>query len=182
MTRAAAYLRVSTEHQAKEDRFGLEVQREACAVYAKAHGLSIAHEYSDTISGAKATRKELEHLLETASQYDAVIVSSVDRLARRVHIAYGVLGELLESGLEVHSADMGVIDPQDDMSALSFGFRALFSDADHRKIAKRLSAGIIQKVRSGKPVVPLSSYGWHRGEIVPLEAERVAWLFEQAEK
>lgn len=181
MTRAAAYLRVSTENQAKEDRFGLEVQLNACTAYAKAHGLSIAHEYSDTITGTKATRLHLERLLENAGQYDAVIVSSVDRLARRVHIAYGVLGELLESGLEVHSADMGVIDPEDDMSALSFGFRALFSDADHRKIAKRLSAGIIQKVRSGKPVVPLSNFGWHRGVIQPLEVERVIWLFEQAE-
>jgi site-specific DNA recombinase len=179
--RAVVYLRVSTEHQAAADKFGLEVQRRACNDYAKTHGLTIAAEYADTISGTRTTREHLEALKRDSASFDAVIVSSVDRLARRVGIAYGVLGELLESGLEVHSADMGIIDPDDDASAMGFGIRALFGESDHRRIAKRLSAGIIQKVQSGKPVVPLSCYGWHRGEIVEAEAERLRWMFVEAQ-
>jgi site-specific DNA recombinase len=37
-------------------------------------------------------------------------------------------------------------------------------------------------VLSGKPVTKLRAYGWDDGVIVPDEAERVRWIFEEAEK
>ena len=42
MANAAGYLRVSTEGQIGEERFGLEAQREAVEAYAKAQGYEVA--------------------------------------------------------------------------------------------------------------------------------------------
>ena len=176
----ALYLRVSTPGQVGEDKFGLEVQTRAAEHYAAAHGLPITQVYQDVITGTRATRKALDQLLDEASRYEAVLVSSVDRLARRTAIAYAVLEELLETGVEVHSADMGVIDPKDEMSSMNFGVRSVFAQAEHMRIAKRLHGGMMAKVRSGKPLVPPNGYGWKAGEVFEEEAQWVRQMYRWA--
>jgi site-specific DNA recombinase len=178
-------LRVSTQAQAGEDRFGKAAQLADCIPYAERAGLRVVRVYADTITGTRAHRENLERLVEEASLYEAVLISSVDRLARRVPISYAVLGELLETGLEVHSTDMGVIDLDDDSSALNFGVRSVFADADHRKIVRRLRLGRHQKVlgkdgKPGTPVVPLNGYGFEDNEILESEAKWVRWAYERA--
>ncbi|AFD25801.1 recombinase family protein [Deinococcus gobiensis] len=173
----ALYLRVSTPGQVGEDKFGLEVQTRAAEHYAAAHSLPITQVYQDVITGTRATRKALDQLLDEASRYEVVLVSSVDRLARRTAIAYAVLEELLETGVEVHSADMGIIDPKDEMSSMNFGVRSVFAQAEHMRIAKRLRGGMLAKVRSGKPVVPLNGYGWKDGQIFEEEAQWVRQMY-----
>lgn len=170
---AALYLRVSTQQQAGLERFGLEAQRADAERYARAAGLKITDTYQDVITGTRASREALDQLLDNAVRHEVVLVSAVDRLARRTAVAYAVLDELMEAGFELHSADMGQIDPKDDMSALNFGVRSVFSDAEHRRITKRLRGGMLAKVRSGKPVVPPNAYGWVRGEINEAEAQWV---------
>ena len=71
------------------EKFGPGVQSEAAQRYAAQLGPSITHTYEDT--GPKARREALDRLLNEAPRFEAVIISSVDRLARRVPIAYGVL-------------------------------------------------------------------------------------------
>lgn len=105
---AVLYLRVSTSQQAGDERFGFDVQRQAAERYATQQGLRLTRTYQDVITGTKATRTQLNALLEDAGNYEAVLISSVDRLARRTGIAYAVLEELLDTGMEVHSADMVV--------------------------------------------------------------------------
>lgn len=178
MTRTAAlYLRVSSQGQVGEDKFGLEVQRDEAQRYANTCGLSLITTYQDVIAGTRARREQLDLLLDQAGRYEVVLISSVDRLARREARSYAVLDELLETGLEVHSADMGLIDPNAETSALNFGIRTLFAASDHRRITKRLRGGMLAKVRSGKPVVPPSGYGWHKGEHVEEEA---VWIRQAA--
>ncbi|AFZ66103.1 recombinase family protein [Deinococcus peraridilitoris] len=177
---AVLYLRVSTSQQAGDERFGFDVQRQAAERYATQQGLRLTRTYQDVITGTKATRTQLNALLEDAGNYEAVLISSVDRLARRTGIAYAVLEELLDTGMEVHSADMGVIDPKDEMSALNFGVRSVFAQADHMRIVKRLREGMRAKVRRGKPVVPPSGYGWQAGEIFEEEAGWIRQMYAWA--
>lgn len=179
---AALYLRVSTAAQAGDERFGLAVQTRAAQLYADQHGLKLTRTYQDVITGTRATRQALDQLLDEAGQYEAVLVSSVDRLARRTGIAYAVLEELLDTGMQVHSADMGLIDPHDEMSALNFGVRSVFAQTDHMRIAKRLKGGMLAKVRSGKPVVPPTGYGWRDGENYEPEAQWIRQMFTWAQE
>jgi len=159
------------------EKFGPQVQRELVDRYAARMGLSITGTYEDAISGTKTRRDALDQLLTEAPRYEAVVISSVDRLARRVPVAYGVLGELAEAGLEVHAADMGLIDLEDETSNMSFGFRSLIADVDHRRITRRLQAAKVAKVRQGQPVRPLNGYGWREGVIDQTEAAVLRVMF-----
>ena len=181
MKRAAAYLRVSTPGQVGDDKFGLTIQADTIHKYASQIDMVVIETFTDQISGTKISRTGLNQLLEAHQNYDAIIISHTTRLARRMGASFAVLGELIETGSEIHAANMGVVDMNDDESATRFGFESLFSDLEHRGISKRLSAGIIAKVNAGKPATLLGAYGWHKGVQVPEEVARVQWIFEQVE-
>jgi site-specific DNA recombinase len=185
MTRhAAAYLRVSTKGQSDDDRFGFDVQAQAIASYAERTGMVISQTYRDVITGTTATRDGLRELIAQAAVYEAVIISGVDRLGRRVQTSYGVLGEMLDAGMRVHATDIGEISQDDDASATTFAFHAVMADADHRRIVKRLYNAKIQKVagsptRPGKPANPVVAYGWRGDVIDPTEAHWVRWMYRR---
>jgi site-specific DNA recombinase len=88
-TRAALYIRVSTEDQALG--YGLDVQRHCCSAMATVKGWQVIGEYADEgISGTKNAdqRPALARLLANvdAGLIDAVIVLALDRLGRRTQI------------------------------------------------------------------------------------------------
>ncbi len=181
MTRpAASYKRVSSEKQADEGRFGLQVQQDAIERYAARAGFTLTGHYEDRITGTTATRDGLKALAADAKRYEAVIISSVDRLGRRVQVSYGVLGELMDAGLEVHGADIGPIDPDSESGMMAFGLGALVADLDHRKIARRMHEARIRKVALGTPERPLNGYGWRKGEPDEREQHWVKWMYAQA--
>lgn len=101
--RVAMYLRVSTDDQA-ESGLGIEAQRTQARAMATVKGWPEPVEYLDSgISGAKGIRDRpaLRQLLEDAEAgiVDAVIVSSLDRLARRIRITLEVVDRLAEKGV-----------------------------------------------------------------------------------
>jgi site-specific DNA recombinase len=181
---AAVYLRVSTEKQLGDDRFGLSVQLVEIERYAERHGFSMAATYQDAVSGTRARRDQLDRLLDDAPRYEAILISSVDRLARRTRVAYGLIDELADTGLEIHLADMGVYDPEQEGSAVSFGIRSIMAESDHRRLVKKLYNAKVQKVagsptRPGKPANPLVAYGWRGDVIDPTEAHWVRWMYRR---
>ena len=90
MKKAAIYGRVSTNDQNVESQF--------CDLrsLAKARGYEIVAEYSDTISGTKAKRPGLDHLLSDArsGRFNVVFVWAFDRIARSVKHFLEVMDEL----------------------------------------------------------------------------------------
>jgi DNA invertase Pin-like site-specific DNA recombinase len=88
--RAVLYCRVSTADQHPETQ--LYDLREM----PKQRGYEVAHEYTDVISGARAKRPGLDHLLADARRhrYDIVLVAAFDRVARSVRHFLEVLDEL----------------------------------------------------------------------------------------
>lgn len=174
---AAVYLRVSTAPQL--EKFGPAVQAAMIERYAQTAGLTVARTYQDAITGKAERRTELDSLLREARQYDAVIISTVDRLARRVPICYSVLAELLDVGLSVHTTDVGPISEDDDNAMMSFGYRAVQSDSEHRRLVRRMAEGKRAKVRAGQTVQRLRCYGWRAGEMDPAEAHWLNILFRR---
>ena len=86
MKRAALYMRVSTDKQAKEGD-SIPAQKSALEKYAKEKGYAIAGEYiDDGVSGTKSDRDELQKLLEDVKQgrIDIVLVTKLDRWFRSI--------------------------------------------------------------------------------------------------
>ena len=85
MKQAIGYIRVSTEEQSADDKYGIEVQRQAILTYAAKNDYEIAEWLIDTISGAKDNRPELDKILYQSDQlpsHEAVIIFKNDRMAR----------------------------------------------------------------------------------------------------
>jgi hypothetical protein len=77
---AAGYLRVSTENQAAEDKFGIPEQKGNIERYAKTNGFEIVKWYSDPgVSGALLDRPGLNEMLKDSKgkQFKAVIIAKM---------------------------------------------------------------------------------------------------------
>jgi DNA invertase Pin-like site-specific DNA recombinase len=96
MKRAALYMRVSTLDQHPETQ--LYDLREM----ARQRGYRIVEEYEDRISGAKAPRPGLDAMMKDArrGQFDVVLVSASDQIARSVKHFLEVLDELIRLNIE----------------------------------------------------------------------------------
>ena len=96
MKRAALYMRVSTLDQHPESQ--LHNLRQMAAQ----RGYEIVHEYTDRISGAKATRPRLDQMMADArrGRFYIVLVWASDRIARSVKHFLDVLDELNRLGIE----------------------------------------------------------------------------------
>jgi DNA invertase Pin-like site-specific DNA recombinase len=84
MTRAALYIRVSSDRQAKEGD-SIPAQREALRQYAQSHHMQIYGEYiDDGVSGTREDRDELSRLLSDveAGRIDIILITKLDRLYR----------------------------------------------------------------------------------------------------
>jgi site-specific DNA recombinase len=182
--RAAAYLRVSSERQADEDRFGYHRQIAGIREYAARTGLELVAEYRDAITGKSVTRRELDRLVRESGAFDVVVISSVDRLARDVTSSYQVLANLLASRLQVHSADHGLIDLDQESSLIQFNLQALFAHLERQKIVTRTRAAVNAIAAAGQIPDGMHAFGYRTvkrvAEIVPSEALVVRDVFERS--
>jgi len=104
MTRGALYARVSTARQ--EEERTIDSQLEALKTCSQEMGLEVTEEHifvDDGWSGSRLDRPAMDALRDAASEgrFDALLVYSPDRLARRFLHQQLLLEELGERGVEV---------------------------------------------------------------------------------
>lgn len=156
MTRAVAYLRVSTREQGKSG-LGLEAQRDAIEKFCSQDGeLQIVDWFTETESGKRvsdtlARRPHLAAALNRAQQlHGPVIVAKLDRLSRDVHFVSG----LMVHGVEFIACELG---RQSDpfmlhlFAALAEKERALISQRTTAALAALKRRGV--KLGSGSPLI-----------------------------
>lgn len=149
--KAAAYIRVSTESQTGEDRYGLPAQKEAISNYAQAQGIEIVKWYSDEgISGATLDRPGLQALMRSATEknFQTVLVAKFDRVARDLFVSLFVEKELLLNEVQIVS----VTEPlagQDPMQTAFRQMMGVFAQLEKNMIVSRMSGGRKQKARGG---------------------------------
>jgi site-specific DNA recombinase len=148
--KVAGYLRVSTEAQAGEDRFGLAAQREAIEAYARREGHEIVTWYADEgISGATLDRQGLQGLLEAPTGIlELVLVAKMDRIARDLMAQLWIEKELMKRGVELVS----VAEPfrgQDPANVLFRQIIGAFAQFEKARITERMTGGRRQKARQG---------------------------------
>src|SRR5437879_3701876 len=99
------YTRVSTARQG-EHGVSLEHQREAIERYAGKNSLTIARWFTEQETAAKRGRPLFGQMLKglRAGKASGVIIHKIDRSARNLK-DWSDLGELIDSGIEVHFAN-----------------------------------------------------------------------------
>lgn len=148
--KAAAYIRVSTEAQADEDRFGLEAQKDTIETFAAREGIEITDWFIDPgVSGATLDRPGLQELLSAeAEAFDVVLMAKMDRVARDLMAQLWIEKELLRRGWELVSAS----EPfrgQDPANVLFRQIIGAFAQFEKARITERMSGGRRQKALRG---------------------------------
>lgn len=150
MTRAAAYLRVSTDAQAGPDRYGLDAQRSDIEAYAKSNELELVEWFTDTVSGSKLSRPGLNACLDAAARhsFDVVIVAKLDRFSRDLMGSLWLRKELLRSDVQVVSV-AEPFDEDDPAGRLFMQMVSAFAEFERSRITDRLSGGRKMKAKRG---------------------------------
>lgn len=149
--RAAIYIRVSTEEQAKEG-FSIRAQRLMLIEYCKVNDYTVSDIYVDDGYSAKDTnRPELQRLLSDAEKgaFNAVIVYKLDRFTRSVKDLYELL-ETLQSFRVDFISKQEKFDTTTAMGRAMIGILGVFAQFERELISERVRMGQEQRTREGK--------------------------------
>ena len=96
------YARVSTKTQARDGN-SLDAQQAALTA-AGAEKI-----YTDTFTGTKIERPEFDRLRAQLRRGDVLIVTKLDRLARSVSQASGLITEMIDEGITINVLNLGIL-------------------------------------------------------------------------
>lgn len=140
------YARVSTHEQ------NLDLQIDAL----KKAGCKIENIYSDTISGTKSNRPELNNLLKNIRKDDTLVIWKLDRLGRSIKHLIELSEFFREKGVNLESLQ-DKIDTTTPGGRLYFNMMASMAEFEHDLIVERTKAGLASaKARGrqgGRPVL-----------------------------
>lgn len=172
--KAALYIRVSTDEQAKEG-YSIPAQRERLLAYAHSQGWAISDEYVDEgRSGKDILRPQLQRLLTDlpSNKFDVVLVYRLDRLTRSVLDLYSLLQKFDAFQVTFKSATE-VYDTTTAMGRLFITLVAALAQWERENLGERTRLGKEQKVKQGKRAGGRPPFGYqleqgnlvvHRGE------------------
>jgi DNA invertase Pin-like site-specific DNA recombinase len=146
MTRVAIYARVSTKEQSTE------AQVVQLTAYCQARGWTeVAIFRDDGISGVRDNRPELDRLRQRmgAGEFEAVVVSKMDRLGRSLGMILRFWDEADAAGARVIVIDQG-IDTSTPSGRLQRNMLAALAEFERELILERTRAGIARARALGK--------------------------------
>ena len=183
---AVGYIRVSTEQQAKDDRFGIDAQKQAILLYANNNGYQIVDWKIDEVSGAKDDRPALNEILYgeiTNPPYQAVIVFKNDRVARDTKLYFYYLYTLEKKNIKLLSTKEEFAEG-DDFANIYRALLQFVAEQERKNIALRTSKGRSIKAQCGGYAGGRAPYGYkvESGRLVINEEERpiVEFVFAEA--
>lgn len=183
MKNVAAYIRVSTDGQVGEDKYGLDAQREHIIDYCAKHDMHIVRWYSDEGESGAKERPGFDEIIYgevTNPPIACIVVDKNDRVARDIEVYYYYKMLLRKKDIELCSVseDFGRDGVIKDVLEM---FTVVVAKMERENINKRTSAG--RKVKAarggysgGKPPM---GYQVEGGRLVinPAEAEIVRFIF-----
>ena len=176
------YLRVSTEEQAGEDRFGLKTQMADIRRLCRQKNYEVVKEYSDTMSGARSDRPGLQEMLTDAKEhrFEVLIVSKLDRLARSLVVELQAIDELKADGVTVMSVAEPTGGQDPDTERLIHSVSGAVAEWEKHHIEKRMAAARRVKAKEGgyAGYIHLNK----RLVVEPDQAEVVRQVFELREQ
>lgn len=188
MKNVVAYIRVSTDGQLGEDKFGLDAQREQIIEYCAKNDMNILKWYSDEGESGAKYRPGFDAIVYgevNNPPYEAVVVAKSDRVARDINIYFYYQGALLRKNIELISIceDFGQFGVFANMLK---AFTLTCAEMERDNINKRTSGGRKIKAARGGYSGGRPPYGYapQNGKlvIVPEEAEVVRFVIQSKEK
>lgn len=183
----AAYVRVSTDGQIGEDKFGLDAQREQIIEYCAKHDMNILKWYSDEGESGAKYRPGFDAIVYgdvSNPPYEAVVVAKSDRVSRDINIYFYYQGALLRKNIELISIceDFGQFGVFANMLK---AFTLTCAEMERDNINKRTSSG--RKIKAARGGYsggrPPFGYAPQNGKlvVVPEEAEIVRFVIQSKE-
>jgi len=127
------YARVSTYTQAQGGN-SLEAQE----TILKSHGAKVI--FSDSFTGKKIERPQLDKLLLLLKEGDTLIATKLDRIARSLRQGIDLINDLIERDIRVHILDIGILD-NTATSQLIRNIFFSFAEFEHNLIVERCREG-----------------------------------------
>lgn len=185
MKNVIAYIRVSTDNQCGDDKFGLDVQRQTIEEYCAKNDYTIVQWFTDEgESGAKERPGFDEIVYGDVSNppYDAVIVAKSDRVARDINVYFYYKMLLIKKNIKLISIaeDFGQFGVFANMLE---AFTLCVAEMERDNINKRTSGGRRVKAAQGGYSGGKAPMGYKvenkRLVINPEEAEVVKFIFDR---
>lgn len=161
---AIGYVRVSTDAQAAEDRFGIDAQKATIQTYADQHDISIIKWIIDEgISGVQDERSdEFNNIVYgdiSNPPYQAVLVAKSDRIARDINLYFYFKMLLLKKDIKIISVaeDFGMLGA---FSSMLETFTMFVAEQERNNITRRTSSGRAVKSEQGGYAGGKAPYGY----------------------
>lgn len=184
----AAYIRVSTDGQCGDDKFGLDVQRQKITEYAEKNDMTIIRWYCDEGESGAKERPGFDEIIYgemTNPPVEAVIVAKSDRVARDINIYFYYKMMLLKKDIKLISIseDFGQFGI---FANILTAFTLCVAEMERDNITKRTSSGRSAKARTGGYSGGKPPYGYvvqnHALVVEPTEAKVVKRIFFMREE
>ena len=188
--RVAIYLRVSTDGQVGEDRYGLTIQEESIRAYCKSQSFILNEEclYNDEgVSGSLPVEKRpaLKKLFEDAKEkkFDIVVVYKTDRIGRDLRETVNIVYDLNKFGVDFCSVTQS-FDTSTPTGKVLFHQLAAFAEYEKDLIVERMQSGRKRAAKDGKWVWGSPPYGFRLNKekkklvIYKQEAKWIQTLFK----
>ncbi|PLR84626.1 recombinase family protein [Bacillus canaveralius] len=159
--RAAIYIRVSTEEQAKEG-YSISGQKKRLKAFCIAQDWEVAGLYADEgISAKDMNRPQLQQMIKDikAGKIDCVLVYRLDRLTRSVLDLYKLL-EIFEKHDCKFKSATEVYDTTTAMGRMFITIVAALAQWERENMGERISFGYAEKVRQGKYALNFRPIGY----------------------
>jgi site-specific DNA recombinase len=157
--KAALYVRVSTDEQAKEG-YSLDAQEEKLEAFCFSQGWEIKKLYREEGQSAKNTnRPQLKLLMSELTSFDVVLVYKLDRLSRSVADINELLQIFEKHGVSFKSAT----EPYDTTTAqgkLLINIFASLAQFEREQLSERVRMGMEKKTKTGKWPGGMAPYGY----------------------
>lgn len=182
MKNVIAYIRVSTDGQCGEDKFGLDVQRKTIQEYCDKNGYNILRWFTDEGESGAKERPGFDEIVYgdvTNPPYEAVVVAKSDRVARDINVYYYYKMLLTKKNVSLISIaeDFGQFGV---FASMLEAFTLCVAEMERDNINKRTSGGRKVKAARGGYSGGRPPYGYtpQNGKliIVPEEADVVRYV------
>lgn len=177
------YVRVSTEGQSNEDRYGIDAQKSAIRKYAMARRYYIKKWFVDVCSGVSDERPELQNVLYYEKAPDTVMpvfAFKSDRIARDTKLYFYFLYEMERRNLKLQCVTEE-FETEGEFANLYRSMLLFVAEQERKNIKLRTMQGKKIKQTQGGYIGGNTPYGYYSTakhlEVQLYEAYTVKWIF-----
>ena len=189
MKKVVAYVRVSTDGQTKEDKYGIPEQKADIQEFCNQNDYEITEWFVEQISGATKDRPIFDKILNggaTNPPIEAVIVARNDRLARDIEVFFGFKFLLKRKNLDLISVKEDFGEYGSMFAKILEAFTVMVAEMEREHITQRTSGGRKMKSKEGGYSGGKPPFGYkvvnHQLAIDEREAQSVRAVYELRQK